>query len=77
MEHLNALEHRLFNEKQRLDAATGKREKEIRTVWVAQIEREIEKEKEFLRKRGIVAQDASADELPDMSDDELLAELFG
>jgi hypothetical protein len=64
--HLNALEHRLFNEECRLREASKPTEIDLRTVWVAGIKREIADEKALL---GIetVSQD--------ICDDELLAEL--
>jgi hypothetical protein len=68
LSHLNALREGLSREKVRRDAATGK-ERELRDVWVSQLESEIQAERGFL---GI------ADELdgPEMSDDELLNALF-
>lgn len=62
--HLVALETRLSHEKARF-AADGS---EIRKVWIAQIEKEISREREFLGIDG---------ELPEMTDDEILAELGG
>lgn len=62
MNHLDALELRLSNERVRLAAAKRSSEIELRTVWVAQIEKEIAAEK------------ARSTEV-EMSDDELLAEL--
>lgn len=67
MNHLDALNLRLSHEKSRLANAKTEAEKELRRVWVAQIEREISGELNFLGK--------SEPELPEMSDDELLAEL--
>jgi len=65
LSHLNALEYRLHREKfHYLPMAKTQAEIEMRKVWIAQIEREIAGEREFLA--------ASADNL---SDDELLAEL--
>lgn len=46
--HLDALELRLSNERMRLAAAKRPRERELRAVWVAGIEREIAAEKRFL-----------------------------
>lgn len=63
-DHLNALRFRLSNERVRLANATSAQEREIRSVWVAQIEKEIAGEERFLAAR-----------LPEMSDDELLAAL--
>jgi len=65
LSHLNALEYRLHREKfHYLPKAKTQAEIETRKVWIAQIEKEIAREREFLAN--------SADAL---SDDELLAEL--
>ncbi len=56
--HLTALETRLSHERARF-AVDGS---PLRQVWIAQIEKEIADEKRFL----------GLDELPEMSDDELL-----
>ena len=64
--HLDALELRLSNERIRLSEAKTKKEIKLRQVWIAQIEKEIQSEKDFI---GI-------DDF-NMSDDELLAELLG
>jgi hypothetical protein len=61
MDHLGALELRLSNERMRLAQAKTAKERELRKVWIAQIEKEIAKEREFIH--------------IDMSDDELLVEL--
>jgi len=66
-EHLNALRLRLSHEKVRLSKAKTDREKELRTVWVAQCEKEIAGELAFL---GI-----KEELLPEMTDDEILNEL--
>jgi hypothetical protein len=60
--HLTALETRLSHERARFAADRS----EIRKVWIAQIEKEIAREREFL---GVT------DEALEMTDDELLAEL--
>jgi hypothetical protein len=60
--HLAALEIRLSHERARF----AKDNSPIRAVWIAQIEKEIANEKKFL---GI------EDNLPEMSDDELLKAL--
>lgn len=65
--HLDALRIGLSREKARLANAKSRQERELRTVWAAQIEREIEQELKFL---GI-----TEEPLPEMSDDELLAAL--
>lgn len=66
MEHLNALQVRLSHERGYLAAAKSKNEREIRKVWIAQIEKEIAHEMNLIG--GNV-------ELPEMSDDELMAAL--
>ena len=66
--HLNALENGLFNEEQRLKAATNKQEIAMRTVWVGQYKKEIEQEKKFL---GFEIDDTS----DNLSVDELLEAL--
>lgn len=65
MSHLSALELRLSNERVRLANAKTAKERELRLVWIAQIEKEIDREIEFI---GRVAES-------DMTDDELLAAL--
>lgn len=67
MDHLNALELRLSNERGYLAAAKTEGEKRLRMVWIAQIQKEIDAELSFL---------AKGDACADMSDDELLAELM-
>ncbi|MDA8119156.1 MAG: hypothetical protein M0Z85_03710 [Gammaproteobacteria bacterium] len=64
--HLDALELRLSHERERLAKAKTERERQIRQVWVSGIEKEIASERKFL---GLT------DDLPQVSDDELLAEL--
>jgi hypothetical protein len=65
MDHLSALQLRLSNERIRLSQATNKGEIELRTVWVKQLEKEIQGEVKFLAQHNT------------MSDDELLKELLG
>ncbi len=66
--HLSALQVRLFNERTRLFVARTEGEREMRRVFVAQVEKEI---------AGEVARlGAEGDALPDMTDDELLAALL-
>lgn len=67
-DHLSALQLRLSNERARLAAATRPGEIELRKVWVAQIEKEIEQECAYFmpEARNI-----------EMSDDELLEQLRG
>lgn len=64
--HLNALQLRLSHEKTMLSKATAASEKALRSVWVNQIEKEIQGEYKFL---NIVPFECS------LSDDELLKEL--
>ena len=74
--HYAALMTRLSNEKVYLTAATNQSKIELRTVWIAQIEKEIQDEVEFLSSKGInVYQNSS--EVDNMSEDDLLAELLG
>lgn len=61
-DHLNALNLRLSNERGYLAKAKTEGERQLRAVWIAQIEKEIAHEREF-----------NAD--PEMTDEELLAEL--
>lgn len=65
--HLNALQVRLSHERGYLAGAKTTGQRQLRTVWIAQIEKEIVSELAFL---GI----SPAAEI-EMSDDELLAEL--
>jgi hypothetical protein len=60
-DHLTALETRLSHEKARF----AKDGSPLRAVWIAQIETEIANEKRFL----------GLDDLPEITDDELLAAL--
>lgn len=62
MNHIDALQLRLSNERMALANAKTEGEKELRKVWIAQIEKEIAGEKKFI---------AGAD----LSHDELMAEL--
>lgn len=59
--HLDALNLRLSNERIRLANAKTQQERELRTVWISQIEKEIGHENQF---SGV-----------ELSDDELLWEL--
>ena len=63
--HYDALLSRLSNERDRLTRAKTNGEKELRTVWVSQLEREVADERTFL---GI-------SEIDDLSADELLEKL--
>jgi hypothetical protein len=68
MEHLDALELRLSHERGYLAAAKTTQERELRAVWIAQIEREISCERTRLGMPG--------PSTCNLSDDELLDELF-
>lgn len=65
--HLDALNLNLSNERIRLGNAKTQQERELRTVWVAQLEKEIAAERGFL---GVT-------DAPEVSDDDLLNELLG
>ncbi|MDH6674373.1 hypothetical protein M2277_005065 [Paenibacillus sp. LBL] len=67
--HLEALELRLSNERVRLNNAKTENEKEIRKVWIVGIEKEIEKERQFL---GIKEEQTEKA----VSDEDLLNELL-
>lgn len=66
MEHLDAINLRLSRERERLAAAKTDSERQIREIWVMQIEREISREQARLC--------PMVDEYPELTDDELLAE---
>ena len=68
--HLTALISRLASEKAALARSTKQSEIDLRTVWVAQCQREINGEERFL---GLPVTDWNE---PEMSDDDLLAELM-
>jgi hypothetical protein len=65
--HLVAIQERLSRERERLAAAKTDNERELRAVWVAQAEKELEDEMKFL------GMDTTP--LPPMTDDELIAAL--
>ena len=67
--HLDALELRRSHERARLAVATAPADRQLRAVWVAQIEREIAAERAFLGLPESVATD-------DLDADSLLAELL-
>lgn len=67
MRHIDALRLRLSNERIRLAAAATTGEKELRSVWIQQIEKEIAGEEKLLTEQTPCV----------MTDDELLAELEG
>lgn len=75
-EHYTALMTRLSNEKAYLAATTQQSEIELRTVWIAQIEKEIQGEVDFLSSKGVNVYQASS-EVDNISEDDLLAELLG
>jgi len=68
--HLIALQTRLAHENEYLAAAKTQKEIAIRTVWIAQIEKEIADEKKFIGFEEI------SPEVDNMSADDLLAELL-
>ena len=68
--HLVALMARLSSEKAALKRATKPQEIELRKVWVSQCEKEINGEERFL---GMSVTDFSE---PEMTDEELMAELM-
>lgn len=70
LSHLGALELRASHERERLRVATRPRGVALRRVWVAQCEREITAEREFL---GLAPESVDG---PEMSVDALLAELL-
>lgn len=65
--HLVAITERLSRERARLAEAKTPYETKMRSVWVAQAENELAREFEFLGMESI---------LPEMSNDDLLAELM-
>ena len=65
-DHLNALNVRLSNERGHLAKAKTEGERQLRAVWIAQIEKEIAREQEFI---------ADLEAALEMTDEELLAEL--
>jgi len=67
--HLNALLLGLSNERARLAEEKTEQGRKLRKVWIEQKEKEIEGEREFL---GLCVE-----ELPEMSDSELLEALMG
>lgn len=70
--HLDAIYQRASHEKAALAAATKPQEIELRTVWVAGVEKERVAELRFL---GLEA-DPRLVSLDDMLDDDLIAELM-
>ena len=66
--HLTALHTRLSNERAYLAKETTEMGRQLRKVWIAQCEKEIEGERRFL---GMPEDDLSA--LDDLTDDEIIA----
>lgn len=66
MQHLLALRNNLKDEELRLSNAKSNAEIETRTVWVNQLKKEIEGELKFM----------ALHDMPNLTDDELLKELF-
>lgn len=80
-EHYTALMTRLSHEKQHLENAKMNIQEyslslSLRSVWIKQIEKEIECEVEFLKSKGIEVYH-STDDTETLSDDELLKQLEG
>jgi hypothetical protein len=67
--HLVALQNRLSNERKRLKEAKSTKERELRTQWVAQAEREVDAELVFLNLAN------GHTEVDDMDNDTLAREL--
>lgn len=67
--HFDALNVRLSHERSYLVEAKTEQEKELRKVWITQIEKEIEVEKKFLGINDIGTNESNSDE-------DLLSELF-
>lgn len=67
MTHLNALKINLSNERARMETAKSSKERELRAVWVKQLEKEIENEMKFL---GVIETEI------EISDDDLFNELM-
>jgi len=74
--HYVALLNRLSNEKDYLSRAVGKEAIKMRKVWIAQIEKEISSEVDFLKSKGVNLYSTST-EVDNLSEDQLLAELLG
>jgi hypothetical protein len=71
LSHLRAIEARLNREKTHLFHAVNEKERVFRETQVKQAQKELDGEKPFLAKKGIVIPEEI-----DMSDDELLKELM-
>lgn len=72
--HLDAIEYRLSNERARLSAAKTPREKAFRQQQVAQAEKELKSEYDFLEKKHGYK---PSEEDKNMSDEDLLKALQG
>lgn len=72
--HYTALNIRLNAEKLYRATSNSQSEIELRSVWIKQIEKEIEQEAEFLKSKGIDVYRLIAD--TNLTDDDLLNELF-
>lgn len=70
--HLDAILTRLSNERSRLAAATDPKEIEMRKVWVAGVEQELDSEYKFLGLKRPTLSEVFAE----MDDDALLRELL-
>lgn len=66
--HLDSLNLRLSHERSYLEKANTEKEKQIRKIWIKQIEKEIEIEEKLLGLKEI--------ENSNLNDEELLNELF-
>ena len=71
LSHLRAIEARLNREKTRLFHATTENERMFRETQVKQAQKELDGERKFLAKKGIVIPEEI-----EMTDDELLKELM-
>jgi hypothetical protein len=67
-DHLNTLQLRLSHERARLANATKPDEIVQRSVWVAQCEKEVQREIEFLKSKGV---NANKEPLEDIDTDDL------
>jgi hypothetical protein len=74
--HLQCLINHLCNEKERLKNAKTIQEKEFRSVWVRQLEKEIEQEEAFLASKGIQTYKTDPNTSAEMTDDEIFNQLF-
>lgn len=70
LSHLDAIIQRLSHEQERLNNAKTPHEREMRTVWLAGIKKELASEYKFLGIEPLTMEEIL------MSDDELFAELM-